>query len=432
MPPHLPDRERHPGDARGRSIRASVDALPIATRIAVYCYLAHILLQEKIALSELGVAATLAAAGWAISRRELRPSFHILYYPLVLYGVVSTLSSLVNHSSRHLFAESALWLKMLIFPAALILFREVPPLRELALRAQIIFATAIAAYGIYQYFVLQRQDLEHRITGPSTHVMTYSGLLLPTSLLLVVLAVRRKQSWIYACALVVSFALLLTFTRSVWLGWTVAILAVLTVRRPRWLIFAVPALLFGLTFMPDSMFGRLVSSFDTRQSSNLDRIRMAEAGLEMIKDHPVFGVGPANVKEMYPLYRRDDAPRFRPPHLHNNILQLWAERGIGAVVAYVLLLALFLRECARGWRGPAREFAEAGVAITVGLAYAGLFEFNFGDTEVFLLMLELFALVIASIEAAQPATNEPELSLVGVRRLAAALKAVASDRTPNP
>jgi len=41
-----------------------------------------------------------------------------------------------------------------------------------------------------------------------------------------------------------------------------------------------------------------------------------------------------------------------------------------------------------------------------------LFEFNFGDTEVFLIMLEMFALVIDSSEAAQPATNEPRFSFV--------------------
>jgi len=367
------------------------------------------------------VAATLCAVGWAIARHELRPSFHILYYPLVLYGVVSTISSLVNHSTLHAFGENALWLKMAMFPAALILFRELPRVRDLALRAQIVFATGIAGWGIFQYFALHQRDLEHRITGPSTHVMTYSGLLLPASLLLIVLAVRRRQPWLYGCAIVVSFALLLTFTRSVWLGWIVAVFVVLALNRSTWIAFAIPVLLFGLSFMPESMFGRLVSSFDTRQSSNLDRIRMAEAGVEMIKDHPVFGVGPANVKELYPLYRKADAPRFRPPHLHNNIIQLWAERGIGAVVAYVLLLALFLRECARGWRGPGREFAEAGVAITVGLAYAGLFEFNFGDTEVFLIMLELFALLIASIEAAQPATNEQEV--IVVPRASAAVQA---------
>jgi len=38
------------------------------------------------------------------------------------------------------------------------------------------------------------------------------------------------------------------------------------------------------------------------------------------------------------------------------------------------------------------------VVVCVGLAFAGLFEFNFGDTEVFWMMLDLYALVIASTE----------------------------------
>ena len=78
---------------------------------------------------------------------------------------------------------------------------------------------------------------------------------------------------------------------------------------------------------------------------------MAEAGVEIIKDYPLLGVGPANVKEVYPLYRKHDAPRFRIPHLHNNVIQLWAERGVLALVAYLFLQFLFLRECARGWGG---------------------------------------------------------------------------------
>ena len=58
------------------------------------------------------------------------------------------------------------------------------------------------------------------------------------------------------------------------------------------------------------------------------------------------------MKEVYAIYRKQDAPRARPPHLHNNVVQLWAERGILGLGAYLLLLALFLRECVRGWRGP--------------------------------------------------------------------------------
>jgi O-antigen ligase len=157
----------------------------------------------------------------------------------------------------------------------------------------------------------------------------------------------------------------------------------------------VPVGILVITFLPLPYFARVMSAFDTKQSSNFDRIRMFEGGVEIVKDVPVLGVGPGNMKEVYPLYRKPDAPRFRIPHLHNNLVQLWAERGILGLAAYVALIALFLRECARDWGS---KYAELGVAITVGLVVAGMFEFNFGDTEVFLAMLDLFALVIASVE----------------------------------
>jgi len=223
----------------------------------------------------------------------------------------------------------------------------------------------------------------------------------------------RRNLWLAGGTAVTSLALLLTFTRSVWIGWLAAVIVLVTLRRPRLLLWLAPAVIVFVILMPMNLFGRLVSTFDTRQSSNLDRIRMVEAGVEMIRDHPLLGVGPANIKEVYPLYRRPDAPRFRIPHLHNNVVQIWAERGILALAAYLLFLALFLRECARAWNGPERRFAEIGVGVTVALTVAGLFEFNFGDTEVLFLMLDVFALVVAFTERPRPAeANEPAFRLV--------------------
>ncbi|HEX6177419.1 MAG TPA: O-antigen ligase family protein, partial [Thermoanaerobaculia bacterium] len=282
------------------------------------------------------------------------------------------------------------------------------------LKAQIIFASVISLYGVIQYIALDMPTLETRIRGTSTHVMTYSGLLLPMSLVLLVLWMYRPRVvWLGAATFIVSLALLLTYTRSAWLGWAVAVFVLLAIKRARWLPYAAAAALLFVAFMPMDFFARLVSAADVRQSSNLDRLRMAEAGIEIIKDEPVFGVGPAYIKEIYPLYRRADAPRFRPPHLHNNVIQLWAERGIPGLTAYVLLIGLFLRECVRGWGGPNRRYAEAGVAMTVALAVAGLFEFNYGDTEVFYLMLELMALLVAFLERpADSATNEVRPAVV--------------------
>src|SRR5207253_5555407 len=336
--------------------------------------------------------------------------------PLAVYGIDSTVSALVAPREIHSFGENALWLKMALLPVELILFRQVPRARDLALHALLIFCVFSASYGLFQYFVLAQGDLEHRITGPTAHVMTLSGLLLPASLLFLILWIHdRPNLWLLGGTLIVTLALLLTLTRSAWLGWLVAVSVLLILKWPRALVFAAPLLLFFVIFMPLPLFSRVVSSFDTRQSSNLDRIRMIQAGVEIIKDYPLLGVGPANVKEVYPLYRKHDAPRFRIPHLHNNLVQLWVERGVLAMAAYVLFLALFLRECARGWNGPASRFAEIGVAVTFGLAAAGMFEFNFGDTEVFWVLLDVCALVVACTEQARQ-SNEPPLTAVAVHR----------------
>ena len=397
---------------------ASIRALPPRLSAAAVFYILHLLLQGKIALSELMAFWTIFFLVWALVKEGVRPSFHILYYPLALFGLASTVSALAAPVSIHSAGEAMLWFKLLIFPAALILYRQLPWLQRLAIGAYGLFAIGIAVWGLLGFVFLDQRDLEHRITGPSTHVMTFSGLLLPLSLMLLILWSYERRGWQLVGTVVVSLTLLLTFTRSVWLGWAAAFVAIVLLTRMRirvW-IWVAPALLIFITFMPMNLFSRLVSTFDTRQSSNFDRIRMVEAGVEMIKDFPLLGVGPANVKEMYTLYRRPDAPRPRPPHLHNNVVQLWAERGILGLAAYVLLLALFLRSCAAAWQGPSRKWAIVGVAVVVSLTIAGLFEFNFGDTEVFYLTLNLFALVLASMEspeaAASAVPNEAPPSLV--------------------
>lgn len=371
----------------------------------------QILLIVKIALLELMAFGAIFTLGWAIARKEARFSFHILYYPLALFGIASTVSAIAAGTRIHQGFEGILWFKMLIFPCAVMLYREVPRLKELATHAFTIVAGGGACWGLLQYLFLDQRTLEHRISGPSSHVMTYSGVLLPLSLMMLVLWWRERKWGFGVACLLSSITLLLTFTRSVWLGWAVAALVVILASRARIALYAVPLVILFITFMPLDLFGRLMSTFDFKQSSNFDRIRMLEAGAEMIRDHAVLGVGPANVKAAYALYRAQDAPRPRPPHLHNNVVQLWAERGILGLAAYLLLLGLFIRECIQAW-DTNRTWAEAGIAVAVSLTVAGLFEFNFGDTEVFYLMLNLFALVVTQIERPEPEANEARAVLV--------------------
>lgn len=379
---------------------------PQPVALAILFYVGHIFCQGWVASSECFAFLTMAMVGYCLYHKLLAPSFHILYVPLAMYAAISTLSALLAERHIHSFGENALWGKVLLFPAALILFRNVPRSRYTAIKMFYVFGIFTAGYGLVQYVALSgHHDLEHRITGQSAHVMTLSGLLLPASLVFLVLWINSVRSIVpMICVVMTHLALLLTYTRSAWLGWVIAVMVLLLLKWPKALAWVVPVGILAISLAPLPFFSRVISSFDIKQSSNLDRIRMAQAGVEIIKDYPLLGVGPANVKEVYPLYRKHDAPRFRIPHLHNNVIQLWAERGVLALVAYLFLQFLFLRECARAWGGPCSRFAEVGVAVAVAMAAAGLFEFNFGDTEVFWILLDLFVIVVAFIE--RPLPNE--------------------------
>ncbi|HEX2122218.1 MAG TPA: O-antigen ligase family protein, partial [Thermoanaerobaculia bacterium] len=278
-----------------RQIRAELQAAirnePSAlVRWSVYFYLLHLLLQPKIALSELMAFGSIFTLGWALARREVRFSFHILYYPLLVYGVVSTIAAIAAETRVHAAFEGMLWYKMLIFPAAIVLYRRFPRLHDLALYPFALLAAGSSIWGLIQFTFLDQRDLEHRISGPVSHVMTFSGTLLPLAIMFLLLWWHQRKPLFLAITILSTLTLLLTFTRSVWLGWAIAVLVLLMSTRTQARYYALPALLMFITFLPMPLFSRLVSTFDTRQSSNFDRIRMLEAGVEIIKDHPILGV----------------------------------------------------------------------------------------------------------------------------------------------
>jgi O-antigen ligase len=128
---------------------------------------------------------------------------------------------------------------------------------------------------------------------------------------------------------------------------------------------------------------------------------MARAGGRMIADRPIFGLGPELVKPYYTLYRDPDAPRWRVPHLHNNVIQIAAASGVFAASAYLALLGLFfwrvsallrVRTAFRGTADGRTVIAAAAFLAVAAASVAGLFEYNFGDKEVLMATLPLLAL----------------------------------------
>jgi O-antigen ligase len=260
-----------------------------------------------------------------------------------------------------------------------------------AVNTLILVAALLAGLGLSQYLV-GYGDIERRIRGPFSHYMTFSGFLLICDLLLVASMVyggrRWRNPWRWAALAVINIALLGSYTRNAWVALALALTVLVLIRAPRLLLAYVPAAVLFVTLAPVPLLHRAISIVDLQDPSNYDRLCMLEAGLTMIRERPVFGIGPEQVERRYPIYRAPAAPRYDIPHLHNSLLQLAAERGLPALASY---LGMTLAAIFAAWRGFAGEGGRQGrrADLYVGtmlalLAFnvAGLFENNWGDTEV--------------------------------------------------
>jgi len=337
--------------------------------------------------SRLGIAnplLVLAGAGaWVAWRRgELRgrPFARSLVLPLALFAIASLVSAAFSLDPVESFDKTPRLAVLLLVPLAAALIDDDWWRRLVAALA--VATTVLTVWGLLQY-VRGSNDLYHRIQGPLAHYMLFAGCVLLGSTLAIseLLLNPRRRVWLLLPPAVLGpAALLLSYTRNAWVGLGAALLLLAAVGHRR-LLLVYPVLALALWFvLPRSVLDRVVSIFDLRQEANYDRVCMAISGVQMIRDHPVTGVGLDMVSRLYPLYRRDDAPRWSVPHLHNNIVQIAAERGLPALAAYLWLVGAFFTVTWRGLArlsGRRRAAVAAALASVLAISVAGLFEYNF-------------------------------------------------------
>jgi O-antigen ligase len=245
----------------------------------------------------------------------------------------------------------------------------------------------LSAIGFWQ-FAHGGDDLENRIMGPLSHWMTFSGLTMIAGCLLLgfLMEDRAPRRWIGLVAAVPLAAMVLTFTRGAYVGTLIAVTLYLVVRKPRGLLVLVPALVLLFFLLPAPIRSRAESIGSLDDRTNRDRIAMVHAGARMIREAPLFGIGPEMVKRYYTLYRDADSPQWEEPHLHNNLLQLAAQSGLFASLSYLVIMALFFARTIvllRREKEPGRAALLAGALLAgTALFVAGFFEYNWGDTEV--------------------------------------------------
>lgn len=335
-------------------------------------------------------------------RETLRSPFVFVAGLLAVFTVLSAAFSRDPAvSARHVPGV----LLMLLIPITIDLVDSTPRARSLLL-ALCASGSVLALLGVWQ-FRHGGNDLENRIRGTLSHYMTFSGLTMIAACLLLGFALEGRGRWrlVGLLGAIPLSAMLLTFTRGAYVGFVAALLLLIAVRRPRGLLWLVPGLIVVFLLVPSEIRGRIRSIVDLSDRTNRDRIAMVHAGSRIVADYPLFGLGPDMIEPYYPLYRDADAPRWRVPHLHNNLMQTAASNGIFAAGAYLALVGLFLARSivlVRREREPQRAAIWSGILLAgAALTIAGLFEYNFGDTEVEMATLLVLALPFSKAAAAR-------------------------------
>ncbi len=252
--------------------------------------------------------------------------------------------------------------------------------------------TLVSIYGIANY-ILGKSE---RIMSTQFIYMTLSGLLMISlclSIAVMLFGLKEWKSRLYLAIMniIIILCLLLTFTRSSWLGLIGGILIMSFLRE--WKIL--PPMIIILTIfyflLPnEGTLGkdRIRSIIDPYHKKNIERLYMWRAGWRVIKDYPLLGVGPMDTEEIQREYKLPEAKEVHG-HFHNNFVQIGVNLGFIGLSIFIWLLATLFWYNIRLYyqlRKKQKIFLSAFVLGTVAALSAfiinGLFEWNFGDAEI--------------------------------------------------
>jgi O-antigen ligase len=399
--PDAGERDRR-GRARAEEERVIADGQPsppVGLERAAYVALLAFAATPQFSIAAAGILLGLTSLLWLalVIRGRERIEVPSMFWPLAAYAGITLVSSAFSVSPSVSFHDSK---QLVLFAIVPIVYRLAVGRRALTVVDVIITVGAVnAVYGILQYGILNYDNLGRRVQGSLGHYMTYSGVIMLVACIAAARVMFRERDRLWAALIMpaIIVALALTFSRNAWVGACFGIGLLFALRDFRLLaIIPVVAALF-ITFAPLQISNRLYSTFSLTDPTNVDRLAMARSGLRIIERFPLTGVGPDMVIQVYPHYRDPEATKQLNPHLHNVPLQIAAERGLPALGIWLWFIVTLVRELIGKLKTSAfKSLPTAALAAVAAMLTAGMFEYNFGDSEFLMLFLVVITLPYAA------------------------------------
>ncbi len=371
------------------------------SRLSIICLIGY-LLSSPFSISVSQIFIFTGIGSWLVSLRlEGRPSgFHLpLWRPIALLVALTLISASFSDDPFRSLKDAKQLFQILIFYFAL---NTISSEREaLWLVKALLAAAAVASVFTLGVAFMQPIGLENRMSGFFSIYMTLGGYLLISGAMgisyLIISEKISNKGWAGAASIVIIAALMSTFSRNAWIGFGAAALcAALAARSIKGVVLIASLAVLVLVFSPASVRDRIFSIGDMKDPSTRERVFMWTSGMEMVRDRPLLGTGLNMIKRTYTRYAHPEAMKKHTSHLHNNLLNIAAERGIPGLLAWMWFMGAFFAAALRRLKGygesgfEKRYLSVAGLSAITGFFIAGLFEYNYGDSEV--VMLAYFAM----------------------------------------
>lgn len=252
---------------------------------------------------------------------------------------------------------------------------------------------------------------DQRASGFFGHYTTYAEALQLIASLALGLFVARRRKWDWRGALAAAAfagmcgALILTVTRASWLGLLLSAFTIAAVgaKRRTLLIVAALALPLAVAGLLVLQQKRQVGFLDAREGSTAWRLMVYRESLDLLAREPrhmLVGVGMDSIKRHYREWGLFDKGRQNWSHLHSTPLQIAVERGLPALLVWLVIMFIYARMLWRLARGRAVQDAiERGLALgalggLVGFTAGGLVHYNLGDSEVVMIFYFVMGLAL--------------------------------------
>jgi O-antigen ligase len=313
------------------------------------------------------------------SEQEQRFSWHAADYAVLIFTAVATLSLLFT---ERLDVATNEWRLVIVEPALfyLVLRLLVPKEKEMwvILDAYVLGGLVVALIGLWQYSTGQNLITAEgglmrlrSIYGSPNNVALYLGRIIPLLVAMPLLghSASQRRRWAYTLAILpVGLALLLTFSRGgLLLGVPAGLLVVFWIwQRSRgrspwpWVIGFTLLALAGL-FLANQI-PQLSGRLNLSGATGVFRVNLWRSSLEMIRGHPLFGVGLDNFLYAYRGRYILDAAWQEPNlnHPHNILLDFTTRLGIFGLISGAWLIFTLARTLTRDLKStPARWFPVA-------------------------------------------------------------------------